>query len=52
LANFICQGENFAVIAHDPSSSEQYFFVLCDKPLFTCKEKFQDGWGNDWEIGD
>jgi hypothetical protein len=22
LANFICQGENFAIIAHDPSSNE------------------------------
>ncbi len=47
LVNFICQNEIFVVIAHDPSGDEQYFFVLCDKPLFTRKEKFQDGWGND-----
>jgi hypothetical protein len=26
-------------------------FFLCDKPLFTYKEKFQDGWGNDWQVG-
>lgn len=25
LADFICQGENFAIHAHDPSSDEQYF---------------------------
>ncbi len=52
MANSICQGDNFAIVIDDPFGGEQYFLVLCDNPLFTCKENFQDGWGNDWEAGD
>jgi hypothetical protein len=49
MADSICQGDNFAIVANDPFGGEQYFIILCDKPLFTCREDFQDGWGNDWE---
>jgi hypothetical protein len=52
MADSICQGNNFAIVADVPFGGEQYFLVLCDKPLFTSKENFQDGWGNDWETGD
>ncbi len=52
MVNSICQGDNFAIVANDPFGGEQYFIILCDKPLFTCREDFQDGWGNDWEVGD
>ncbi len=29
-------------------------YSICqgDKLLFTCRENFQDGWGNDWEVRD
>ncbi len=47
LADSICQGDNFVVVVDDPSGGEKYFLLLCDKPLFTCRENFQDGWGND-----
>ncbi len=52
LVYSICQGDNFVVVANDASNGEQYFNVLCDKLLFTCRENFQDGWGNDWEVRD
>jgi hypothetical protein len=52
LTNSICHDDNFVIVANDPFGGEQYFFILCDKPLFTCKENFQDGWGNDWEARD
>jgi hypothetical protein len=52
MADFICQGNNFAIVADDPFGGEQYFIVLCDKPLFTCRENFQDWWANDWEARD
>jgi hypothetical protein len=25
---------------------------MCDKPLFVCKESFNDGWDNNWGSGD
>lgn len=51
LVDSIYQGDNFAIVADDPSSGEKYFLLLCDKPLFTCKETFQDGWDDDWQVG-
>ncbi len=52
LVDSIYQGDIFVVVANDACNDEQYFNVLCDKPLFTCRENFQDGWGNDWEVRD
>ena len=25
---------------------------MCDNPLFVCKESFNDGWDNNWGVGD
>jgi hypothetical protein len=36
----------------DLEDGEKFFMMLCDKPLFTCREKFKDGWQNEWEAGD
>jgi hypothetical protein len=52
LVNNITQGDNFAVVASDLESGEKFFMMLCDKTLFTCREKFKDGWQNEWEAKD
>lgn len=52
MAENIAQGDNFAVIASDPEGGEKFFIIQCDKPLFTCRQDFTDGWQNKWEAGD
>jgi hypothetical protein len=51
LANSIAQGNNFVIVTNDISSGEQFFLILCNKPLFTCQEDFTNGWSNNWKEG-
>jgi hypothetical protein len=52
LADNITHGHNFVVVENDPKGDEKFFMMLCEKHLFTCREKFKDGWKNEWEAGD
>ncbi len=43
LANNIAQGDNFVIVTNDIFGGEQFFLILCNKPLFTCQEDFTNG---------
>ena len=52
LVDNIAQGDNFTVVASDPNGGDKFFIIQCDKPLFTCKWNFKDGWQNEWKARD
>jgi len=44
-------GDNYAIVSNELENGNAFFVFLCNKPLHTCMENFNNGKGNMWYKG-
>jgi hypothetical protein len=44
-------GNNYAIVSNELENGNAFFVFLCNKPLHTCMENFNNGKGNMWYKG-